>query len=523
MAKRAHGKRHGTKSQTRSIPGMTRRDFGKLLMALGAMGYIDERRVALALETDETRLGWLSNQDPGREGIWDATDIEGEIPPELDGTVYRTGPGQTSNHDVVLKHVFDGDAFIHAYSIRGGKVRVRARFVETPQRLEELEQGRMIYSEYGTLPPAPPKGAPKPKFRGKNQPSVNIVPWDGRLLGLSEGGHPSELDPETLAFRSYWDYYGTLPPNVSHTAHPKYDVETGLAYTYGLVQGPSMALMVYRMEKNGKLTELYNLPQRGFFMIHDMMMTKDQLIFAIPPMKYSLGDMLSGKATPAMALKFYEKEPLRYIIMSKDGKAEPITIELPANTVYHHGNAFTQNGNLIVDSCLSPDNSVSEMLNEWTHDKVSDYIQTSATRLELDLVKREVVNRSQFGEGQDFPRFDIRRSGEELRYLYAMENGVPNDPVAFDRIVRHDLKKGHSEGIKAKKGRVMGEAIFVSKPGSNKDNDGWVVNLMYDANRNESCIEMHDANSLEFVARAWLGTHLPLGFHGNFVPGWHIA
>ena len=36
-------------------------------------------------------------------------------------------------------------------------------------------------------------------------------------------GHPSEIDPQTLAFRSYWDYYGTLPKNVSHTAHPKID------------------------------------------------------------------------------------------------------------------------------------------------------------------------------------------------------------------------------------------------------------------------------------------------------------
>lgn len=506
-----------------AMPPMSRRQFVQLVTALGVLGYIDDRTAALALETDETRLGWLANQDPGREGAWDLSDIEGEIPSDLHGTLFRTGPGQTANHGVTLKHLFDGDAFVHAYSLREGKVRVCARFIDTPQRLEEQELGRMIYSEFGTLAPKAPDGSAKPAFAAKNQPSVNVIPWDGRLLGLSEGGHPSEIDPKTLAFRSYWDYYGDLPKNVPHTAHPKFDPITGAGYTYGIEQGMSMALHVYRMETSGRLTLLHKIPQGGYFMIHDMMLSREHIIFAIPPLKFSLGDMITGRVSPAQALTFFENEPMRFLICRRDGSGQPVTIEQPPGTIYHNGNAFEKDGLLHVDSCISPDNSANEMLLSWSQDRTLQFIPTDTTRIVFDLEKGEAVSRTVFGAGQDFPRFDNRRIGEDMRYLYTMENGSLDDPIAFNRIVRHDFKQDRVDSVEAGDGRAFGETIFVPHPSSKREDRGWLINLVYDAARNETGLEIRDAGSLEFIARAWTGTHIPLGFHGNFVEDWFVA
>lgn len=506
-----------------AMPRMTRRQFVQMMTALAALGFVDDRIAALALETDETRLGWLANKDPGRQGLWTVADIEGTIPADLQGTLFRTGPGQTANHGVTLKHLFDGDAFVQAYELRDGKVRVRGRFIDTPQRLEEEELGRMIYGEFGTLPPKAPEGAPAPRFRGKNQPSVNVVPWDGRLLGLSEGGHPTEIDPQTLAFKSYWDYYGTLPALVPHTAHPKFDVAEGVGYTYGIERGPSMALTIFRMEKDGRLTQLHKIPQKGYYMIHDMMLTKHHFVFAIPPLKFTLGDLISGKVSPANALKFIENEPIRFLICRRDGTGTPITIEQPAGTVYHNGNAFEKDGLLYLDSCISPDNSVQEMMLEWSKDRVSKYAPTNTTRLVIDLAKGELKSRNTFGSAQDFPRFDERGIGGDLRYLFTMENGILDDPIAFTRIVRHDFRKNSVDYVESSKGRALGETIFAADPRSDEEGRGWLLNLMYDAERNETALEIRDAQSFEFVARAWVGTHLPLGFHGNFAPDWSLG
>ena len=60
-----------------------------------------------------------------------------------------------------------------------GKVTLRAQFLDSPMRKREQKEGKMIFSEFGTLAPG------VKRLRTKNQPSVNVIHWDGRLLGLS--------------------------------------------------------------------------------------------------------------------------------------------------------------------------------------------------------------------------------------------------------------------------------------------------------------------------------------------------
>jgi carotenoid cleavage dioxygenase-like enzyme len=38
------------------------------------------------------------------------------VPKEPDGTLYRVAPGQKENHGVMLRHFFDGDAFVSGFS-----------------------------------------------------------------------------------------------------------------------------------------------------------------------------------------------------------------------------------------------------------------------------------------------------------------------------------------------------------------------------------------------------------------------
>lgn len=173
-----------------STSGMTRRQFAQLLGAAGALGLVEKPTLARVLADSKRNLAYLANRTAGAEGVWQLTKIEGKVPNTLNGTLFRVAPGQKETFGVKLRHLFDGDAFISRYSFREGRVSLTAKFLETPQRLEELSVKRMLYTEAGTLAPPAPEGY-KPKYGGKNQPSVNIIRWDGRLLGLSEGGHPT--------------------------------------------------------------------------------------------------------------------------------------------------------------------------------------------------------------------------------------------------------------------------------------------------------------------------------------------
>lgn len=501
--------------------GMTRRDFGKLLGALGVLGYIDSHSVAMAIEAKSTQVGMRANQTAGAEGTWWLNDIEGSIPDDIAGTLYRTAPGESERFGVKFKHAFDGDAFVSGYSIRDGKVWLDARFVNSPERIKEQAAGKMMYSEFGTLAP----DSTKPS--NKNQPSVNIIPWDGRLLGLSEGGHPTAINAQDMSFQTYWDFHGTLPKNVNFTAHPKYDTETGEGFAYGMEQGPSMALCVFRMNpEDGTLTMLHKVPQKGFFMLHDMFITKNHFVFAIPPVKYNLGTLFSGKVTVAQAIKYFENEPLRFVILKRDGTGKPITITQPGNMVFHNGNAFEKDGKIVVDSFLQSDGYVLEALQSIDQygNLPSNEQPSKFTRFVLDLEKAEVASRTELGEDQDFPRFDIRQSGLEARTLYVGEGDLDDvDPLRFARIVRHNFAGGAEASATVNDAQSFGEPVFIPKAtGPASEDNGWILNLLYDADRNETALDIRDAATLELQARAWTGQHFPLGFHGNFTPGWYV-
>ena len=496
---------------------INRRDFSRLLLTAGALGLVDSSAVARALAGDSRQLDWITSRSAGPEGEWKLKKVDGRIPKDLSGTLVRTCAGQRENHGVRLRHIFDGDAFVTAYTFEDGAARVRARYVDTPQRVEELKAGRMLYDEFGTPAPPPPAGW-KPN-QGKNQPTVNIVRWDGRLLGLSEGGAPTAIDPETLAYRGEWSFHGTFPSDLTFTAHPRMDVAAGEGYAYGIRKGMGTSLVVFRMERDGKLTKLYDLPQTGFFIVHDMLLTREHILFLIPPARFDFQLFFSGQAKVAAdAVRFYEKEPMRILVLRRDGKGEPVTIEQPSAMAFHHGNAFERDGKIVLDTVISPDGAALRAVYSFSKGETPEPGKQRLTRFEIDPAKRTVSRRDVLDDRNvEFPRFDERRMGHDARYLYTLSfEGDPN-AVAASAILRHDLQKGTASRIAAGTGRFYGEAVFASHPGDAREDRGWLLAQGYDASRAENFVEIRDAETLELEARVWAGLYAPLGFHGNFV------
>ena len=487
------------------LPHLNRRSFLASLSILTASGLVEPQLVAGVL-AGEHDLGRLAVQEPSGEGTWSSLTIEGEIPKDLNGTLYRVAPGQKNDHGVQLRHFFDGDAFLVKYQLREGKAAVSARFIATPEREAETATGKMLYNQFGTLAPAPARGA-------KNQPSINVIRWDGRLLALSEGGHPSAVDPDTLAFQGYWDFHGTLPKDVSFTAHPKFDPETGAGYAFGTHQGRDLALMVYRMELDGRLTQIASMPQPDYFMVHDMLLGSEHLVFVVPPVHYDLASLFSGRVTPADALRFVATQPTKLIVIRKDGTGRPITLEQPAGMVFHHGNLIESGDTMTFDTLLSPDDSILRRLAAWSESERPKFQPPQLTRLTLDLKQKQVTGMSVLGEGQEFPRFDTRMSGKPARHLYTLES---RDDFSLQAIIKHDFAAKTTQRVEAGEGHAFEEAVFVPRPGKSGEDQGWLLHQGYSAVRDQSYLDIRDAATLDRAARVWTGQHFPIGFHGNF-------
>ena len=87
---------------------------------------------ASPVSADLRRRQWVAWLRPSEvEGDYEIREVEGEVPRELLGTLYRNGPSQRQEppEGSQALHLFDGDGYVHAIRFEEGRAWVRSRFV----------------------------------------------------------------------------------------------------------------------------------------------------------------------------------------------------------------------------------------------------------------------------------------------------------------------------------------------------------------------------------------------------------
>src|SRR6266571_1859988 len=146
--------------------------------------------------------------------------VEGKIPRELRGTLYRNGPGLFDRGGLRKRALFDGDGMVQAFRIHDQGVRYQNRFVRTRKYQEESAAGRFIYPSWSTQAP----GGFWANFWGADnvlsQAGVTVTLFNGRLYTLDEGSLPYALDPLTLETTGV-STLGLPPGTAVYSAHSK--------------------------------------------------------------------------------------------------------------------------------------------------------------------------------------------------------------------------------------------------------------------------------------------------------------
>jgi all-trans-8'-apo-beta-carotenal 15,15'-oxygenase len=108
--------------------------------------------------------------------------------------------------------------------------------------------------------------------------------------------------------------------------------------------------------------------------------------------------------------------------------------------------------------------------------------------------------------------------GRPYRYLYMGAAHAETGHAPLQAIVKVDLESGKKQLWSAAPRGFVSEPIFVARPGSDKEDDGWVLSLVYDSTHHRSDVVILDANDLSTgpVARLHLKHHIPYGLHGSF-------
>ena len=481
----------------------------------------------------------------------------GSIPPQLQGTLYRNGPGRLERGGRWVHHPFDGDGMITALRFAGGRAQLRNRFVRTEGWQAEEQAGKFVYrGVFGTQKPGGPL-ANAFDLRLKNIANTHVVRLGDQLLALWEAAEPHALDPDTLETRGLSRLDGLLKPGEAFSAHPRFDPGHHGAprmVTFGVKTGPSstIRLMEFAVEddpaagvKAGQLLAERRDSFKGFAFLHDFAITPNWAVFlqnavAFNPLPFVLGQKGAAQclaSKPGQAGQFWLiPRPSAGGSGSPAGSgalAAPIQVAAPEGFVFHHLNAFEapapEGGGreLVVDSIVYADFPSIGPSTDFRTVDFETIPEGQLMRCRIDLETGTV--RQEWLEQRccEFACVNPARQGLEARYAWmaVAERERGNDPL--QAIEKLDLVTGERRVWSAAPRGFVSEPLMVPDPTASggdptaadqaPEDRGWVLCLVWNGARCASDLVILNAADMSEVAVLELPLAIPHGLHGSWV------
>ena len=458
---------------------------------------------------------WVSAFETPEEVNTPVADVEGRVPDGLAGTLYRVGPAKLD----LAHHLFDGDGMVSAVRFQpGGEVHCATRFVRTRKYLAEQGASQPAARGFGTLRSGGPLRNMLQLSTGpSNAANTSLMFTAGRLLALWEAGHPWQLDPSTLETIGEMDFDGALETRTPFSAHPHWDPATGEIFNFGMVYGRQNALATFRIDRSGRLHKISQVPVPAPVMNHDFIVTDRWLVFCLNPLRLRLFRFLTGQAGFGDALEYREKDATTIVLVPRDG-GPAVHIEAPAWFQFHFAAAFDDGDDVVID--LSRYDSYDE-IGPYLKDFRAGAIGKPPTlwRYRVSAKARRAEGHQLSAVGLEFPQVDGRRATGGYGTVY----GVLLDGTLGlgGQVGRLEVATGATDAWDPGAGWLVSEPVFVPRPGTDAEGDGWLVALAYDPARRASDAVVLDARDL--AAGPVFTAHLPVNTGVTFHGAWRRA
>lgn len=334
-----------------------------------------------------------------------------------------------------------------------------------------------------------------------------------RFLMNSAAADPDSL--ETLGVHSFSRETRGLP----FSAHPRVEPD-GTLWNFGYASAQGL-LVLWHIGPGGAVRKTGTLAASPMTMPHDFLVTSRHLVILLPPLDF---EPRAG-ASFLDSHVWHPSRPTRVLVVDKDDFSHYDWYELPAQWVFHYGNAWEDDAGVIrfdgaraSDPTIALDGFRGVMRGEPPPRGDSRHhvyrIDTRArTIAESPLVSVD--------KATEFPTIDPRVSTRRNRRLVvlASNRGREAPHPMFDSVTMLDVDSGDEASYRYPDNQIPEEHLFVPAPGSAPETDGWVVGTALDFERRATLVNVFDANAIASgpVATATLPYAIPLGLHGKFV------
>ncbi|OUC14825.1 MAG: Apocarotenoid-15,15'-oxygenase [Alkalinema sp. CACIAM 70d] len=463
-----------------------------------------------------------------RESDYWIDEIEGTIPEGLTGTLFRNGPGMLDVAGTPVQHPFDGDGMICAFTFQSGRVHFRNRYVQTEGYVAEQKAEKILYRGVFGTQRSGGFWANAFDTKLKNIANTQVIYWGGKLLALWEAAEPHRLDPTNLETLGLEFFNGKLKSGDAFAAHPwvdpasQFDQGEPCLVNFSIQAGLSFKLNLYELDLAGEIVRQQSHQIPGFAFIHDFAITPNYCIFFQNPMQFNPLPFVFGLRGAGECLQFQPDRPTKMIVIPRDGRSAPQVLEARSGFVFHHANAFEENGQIVVDSICYDSLPSVEPGSDFRNTNFEALSPGQLWRFRLDLVTGTVDRQLLNGRCCEFPVVHPALVGRSYRYAYMGAADRPVGNMPLQAIAKVDVTTGAEIVHSFAPHGYVSEPIFVPRnaayPLQGAEDDGWVLTLVYDGQRDRSSLVILDGQTLEPVTRLWLKHHVPYGLHGTFTP-----
>ena len=463
--------------------------------------------------------GWTSVERTVPEPV--ELEVSGKLPDWLAGSIVRTGPAQFEVGERSMNHWFDGLALLDRFTIERGRVTYTSRMLGSGAYRAASERGEISYREFATDPCMSLFGRVMSVFTPNvtDNANVNVGRAGDRWVAMTETPLQVEFDPETLATAGVAEYadgrklHGTV-------AHPHHDAERGELLSFTTAYGRRSRYEVYRLPDGSRTRASFGTAKtaRPSYMHSFALTERYAVLFEQPYRVNPVALLLSGRPF----IENFRWKPelgMRFLVFDRAGGALRTVVEGEPFFVFHQVNAFERGGDIVLDLCAYEDAGIVEALYLERLRAGERPPSAHLRRYRLPLDGGAAVREGESEESVELPRIAYRRcSGRDYRYAWG--TSVLRDSSAwFDSLVKLDVTGAEPARRWQAPGCHPGEPVPVAAPDARGEDDGVILSVVLDGERDSSFLLVLDARSLEELARVESPMRLPFGFHAQYAAG----
>jgi carotenoid cleavage dioxygenase-like enzyme len=457
-------------------------------------------------------------------------DVEGTIPPQVQGAFFRAVPDPAHAPLFDDEIALSGDGMVSRFLFENGKVDYDIRYVRTARFEAERKARRSLFGRYRN------PFTDLPEARGLNRTVANTTPiWHGgRLLMSKEDGRPYQVDPHSLETVGSFDFGGLLR-SATMTAHPRVDPASGEMFFFGYeAAGLCTADVAYCIaDADGRLVSEQWFKAPYVASVHDFCITEKYAIFPFYPTISDMDRLKAGGAHWA-----HQQDVDSWVgIMPRYGRVEEMRwFKGPKGvSAFHMTNAFDDGQVVHMDQCLTDTNAFPFMREAGGIQRNQWELQGGLTRWSFDMSKPgDSIGIAIVGPPGDLPRLQDADQGRPYNVCWVpsmnpQAKGPPlgGGPVGttFNCLLRLEMQTGRVDMMGLDPGMAINEPVHVpsGKPGHN----GYLLCIVDRAHNDDFVSELRviDADNIGAAPLATVKLPVPLRpqVHGWWVSAAQLA